>query len=504
MPTSRRQRIILALGLLLVAVVLLTVVIGPGPGRHHHRIAGNVEAILTTANLSLALARQPDVQFTSTRSGAPTIYVDDTRRYQVIKGVGGAMTDSSAWLLDTQLPVSTRDRVMNALFGRSGVGLAFLRVPMGASDFTAQRRPYSYDDMPPGHDDPGLHHFSVGHDEAYIIPLLRQARRLNPGMYVLANPWSPPAWMKSNDHLDDLAHSGAILPRSLPDLARYFVRFISAYRNQGVPVDAVTPQNEPGNPSGYPGAEFSSAEEERFVRLHLAPALKKAGLKTDIYGYDFWDAQNAISYAAELEGSAAAKQLAGIATHCYYGPPTVMTYLHRLNPLMDQMVSECSPGLNVYSTSELELASMRNWASAVNLWNLALDPFGQPVQPPNSGCPSCTAVVTVNEFTHRVTFTLDYYQLGQVSKFVRPGAVRIASNNFVTYRYTGPGQNIASPGLDDVAFQNSDGSKVLVVYNNSSAQISFEVGFRGRYFSSRVAPGATETYVWDRPPGQLP
>ena len=142
---------------------------------------------------------------------------------------------------------------------------------------------------------------------------------------------------------------------------------------------------------------------------------------------------------------------------------------------------------------------MRNWASAVNLWNLALNPLGQPVQPPNSGCPSCTAVVTVNEATHRVSFTLDYYQLGQVSKFVHPGAVRIASNTFVTYQYPGPGQNIASAGLDDVAFRNSDGSKVLVVYNNSSAGLPFAVRFHGRYFSALIAPGATETFVWDRP-----
>jgi glucosylceramidase len=499
MPTSSRQRIILAAGLLLVAVLLLTVVLTPEPQRDQRRINPNVEATITTGNLSLALSRQHDLQFTSTPSSAPTVYVDDTARYQVIKGVGAAMTDSSAWLLYTKLPASTRDRVMNALFGSSGISLAFLRVPIGASDFTAKRTPYSYDDMPAGYGDPGLPHFSIAHDKAYILPLLRQALRLNPDMYLLASPWSPPGWMKANDRLDDLAHSGRVLWSALPDLARYFVEFITAYRSQGVQVNAVTPQNEPGNPSSYPGAEFSSAEEENFVRLHLAPALKKAGLKTGIYGYDYWDAQNAIPYAAGIERSPAAKQLAGIATHCYFGPPTVMSYLHHLNPFMDQMVSECSPGLNVYSTSELEISSMRNWASAVNLWNLALDPSGQPVQPPNSGCPSCTGVVTVNELTRSVAFTLAYYQLGQVSKFVRPGAVRIASNNFVNYQYSGPGQNIASSGLDDVAFENPDGSKVLIVYNNSPTGRGFGVSSRGRYFGYLIAPWATETFVWDRP-----
>jgi glucosylceramidase len=499
MPSSSRRLIILALCLLVLAVLLVTIVLKPERKRHHRGLSARVEATVTTADLSLALSRQHDVSFTSAPSSAPTIYVDETKRYQVIKGVGAAMTDSSAWLLYTQLPASARNRVMTALFGRSGATLAFLRVPMGASDFTAKRTPYSYDDMPIGRGDPGLPHFSIAHDKAYVLPLLRQARELNPEMYVLASPWTPPGWMKANHRLDDLGHTGGVLSSALPDLARYFVKFITAYLSQGVHINAVTPQNEPGNPSVYPGAELSVAQEENFVRLHLAPALRRAGLKTDIYGYDLWDAREAIPYAAQLERGPAAKNLAGIATHCYFGPPTVMSYLHQLNRLMDQMVSECSPGLHVYSTSELEVSSIRNWASAVNLWNLALDPSGQPVQPPNSGCPSCTGVVTVNESTHTVAFTLDYYQLGQVSKFIRPGAVRIASNNFVTYRYTGPGQNIASPGLDDVAFRNPDGSKVLVVYNNSPVGLGFGVSSRGRYFSYLIAPWATDTFVWDRP-----
>jgi glucosylceramidase len=498
MPTPSRRRIIIALSLVLLAAALVTVVPNSGHKRHRPHATATIEATVTTGDLGLTLSRQRDVQFTATPSSAPTIHVDDTKSYQVIKGVGAAMTDSSAWLLYTQLSASARDRVMNALFARSGAGLGFLRVPMGASDFTAKRTPYSYDDLPMGHSDPGLRHFSIAHDKAYVLPLLRQARQLNPEMYVLASPWSPPGWMKANQRLDDLGHAGQVLRSALPDLAAYFVKFITAYLGQGVQIDAVTPQNEPGNPSSYPGAELTSAEEANFVGLHLAPAFRRAGLKTEIYGYDFWNAASSIPYAADLERSAAAKDLAGIATHCYYGAPTVMSDLHRLNPLMDQMVSECSPGLNAYSTAELEVSAIRNWASAVNLWNLALDPSGQPVQPPNSGCPSCTGVVTVNEFTHSVVFTRDYYQLAQVSKFVRPGAVRIASNNFVTYRYTGPGQNIASPGLDDVAFRNPDGSKVLVVYNNSPAGHGFAVSSRGRYFNYLIAPWATETFVWDR------
>src|SRR2546423_3168608 len=175
MPSSSRQRIILALCLLLFAVLLVTIAPGPEHKRHSRRSNPTVEVTITTKNLSLALSRQPNLEFSSTLPSAPTIKVDDTMRYQVIKGVGAAMTDSSAWLLYTELPAATRHRVMNELFGRSGISLAFLRVPMGASDFTAKRTPYSYDDVPAGQRDLGLHHFSMNHDKAYILPLLRQA-----------------------------------------------------------------------------------------------------------------------------------------------------------------------------------------------------------------------------------------------------------------------------------------------------------------------------------------
>jgi glucosylceramidase len=151
------------------------------------------------------------------------------------------------------------------------------------------------------------------------------------------------------------------------------------------------------------------------------------------------------------------------------------------------------------ATSEAAIASSRNWASAFDLWNLALDPSGGPVQPPNDACRHCTAVVTIGEATHRVTFTRDYYQLGQFSKFVLPGAVRIGSTSFVRYEYPGPGGGIATRGLDDVAFENPEGSKVLVAYNNSAARRAFVVRDDGRYFSYALPGRATATFIWNQP-----
>ena len=432
-------------------------------------------------------------------AGLPVIHVNDAVRYQRIKGVGAAMTDSSAWLIHNRLGVAARNTLMNALFGASGLRLNFIRLPMGGSDFTALRRPYTYDDLPAGRADPALRHFSVGHDAAFTIPLLREALALNPHAMVLANPWSPPAWMKSNGRLDNHDHTGALLRNAYMPLARYFVRFIRAYARAGIHIDAVTPQNEPGNPTVYPGMDFSEPAEAGWITDDLQPALRAAGLHTQIYGYDFgWSTSSAV-FAHKLTCSPAAPSLTGIASHCYFGSPTLMSSLHRMNPRLDEIVSECSPGITPFSTSELLISSIRNWASTVALWNLALDRGGGPVQAPNTGCPHCSGVVTINKTTRTFAPTLDYFQLGQLSRFVNPGAVRVASENFVRYRYLSRGTDIATPGLDDVAFLNPDRSKVLLVYNDSAHTSDFGVESRGRTLIARLAPKTTETLIWDRP-----
>jgi glucosylceramidase len=459
----------------------------------------SVEVVITSAGLTQALTRMPDLAFSTAAPSGPIIHVDEGARYQSIKGFGGAMTDSSAWLIGDELSPDTRAALMNALFGTSGIALNFLRVPMGASDFTAARKPYSYDDLPRGAADPTLRHFSIRHDTRFTIPALQQALSIDPGMFVLANPWSPPGWMKTNDAMANVNGAGHLKPSSVRPLANYFVRFLQAYSALGVHVAAITPQNEPGQASVYPGMNLSEPSEAAFVRDDLVPALRAAKLDTKVYGYDWgWSAPQ-IRYASALARSQAAGELAGISTHCYRGNPTAISALHAEAPRLDEIVAECSPGIMPASTSEVAISSMRNWASALALWNLALDPTGGPVQPPNLACPHCTGIVTVDEATHAVTYTRDYYQLGQLSKFVLPGAVRIGSDHFVRYLHPTKHTSMATPGLDDVAFENPDGSRVLVAYNTSSAPITFAVEDDGQYFSYTLAAKATGTFLWDQP-----
>ncbi|HUI60212.1 MAG TPA: glycoside hydrolase family 30 beta sandwich domain-containing protein [Steroidobacteraceae bacterium] len=546
-------------------------------------VTSPVAVTQTSSDLTQALSPQPGLRFSPSGQlpAAPVIHVDDGVRYQTFSGVGAAMTDSSAWLIGDELPSATADALMGDLFGAAGAHLGFLRVPMGASDYSATGVPYTYDDQPAGESDPTLSDFSIAHDTTYILPALREAMALNPSLYLEAVPWSPPAWMKANDALENIDHAGTLLPSSYGPLAQYFVKFLQAYAARGVPIAAVTPQNEPGVPTQYPGMELDQQQELTFVTHYLRPALQAAGLDPSVFGWDLsWGPLNAddplVANAAQTAGASstpdkeAAKHsgsaaslhrtssrslhnrsgrlrnrgsslrdrsgksseragaskheamsrsaerqtsnddlrlmaanastgaVTGLAWHCYFGNPTYMTGVHNAAPNSLQIVDECATGTgDIFPTSELLISSLRNWASSVALWNLALDPSGEPVQPPDSGCGGCTGVVTVNDQTGTFTLSKDYYQLAQLSHFVQRGAVRIASGNFVSYNLTPAYQTTITPGLDDVAFENPDGSKVLFVYNNSPAPIAFNVEWHGSYVSYAIPAGATTTLSWD-------
>ena len=383
---------------------------------------------------------------------------------------------------------------MGRLFGSAGINLGFLRIPMGASDFSATGQPYTYDDLPVDESDPTLAQFSVGHDLAYIIPTLQQAVASNPQLEVLANPWSPPAWMKANSGLDNVGHAGTLLPSDYGPFAQYFVRFIQSYAANGIRISAITPQNEPGVPSSYPGMEFPDQAEADFVAHYLRPALTSAGLNPQIFGWDLsWGPLTATSALIGGAGTA----LSGIAWHCYFGTPTMMSGLHAFAPALDQVVDECStPTRDDFPTPEILLSAFRNWASAVAVWNVALDPQGGPVQPPNPSCTGCTGLVTINPQTGSVFPSADYYELGQVSKYVKPAAVRIGSEHFVSYQLTTNYQTTVTSGVDDVAFQNPDGTKVLVLYNNSTASSRISVEWNKRYLTCRLPAHATTTLTW--------
>jgi len=449
---------------------------------------GRVGVWITSADLHEALSPMPVVSFGAVNPTVPVIDVSDRTRYQQISGFGAAMTDTSAWLLYDELSSVARGEAMNALFGPDGIGLNYVRVPIGASDFTATGVPYTYDDMPAGEADPSLAHFSVAHDQAYVLPALRMMLALNPGAEILASPWSAPGWMKANGAVDDIDYRGVLLPQDFGAYADYLVAFIRAYADAGVPIAAITPENEAHTPSMYPGMDL---DEDGFITQTLVPTLRAAGLNTALYGLD----GSGLQYAeGMLSDPTVRSDIAGIAWHCYAGLEQ-MSELQALDPAASMIMSECSPGVVSYPTAETVIASVRNDAQAVDLWNLALDLSGGPKQTA-PGCDGCGGLVTVTEQSGTASLNLNYYQLGQISMFVHRGAIRIASDRWVSDFASADGAYGVAPGLDNIAVENPDGSKVLVAYDNSIHPIRFQVGWRGRAFPYTLAAGATATFVW--------
>jgi glucosylceramidase len=465
-------------------------------------------AWVTTVDQTMRLSDRGTVPFRPGGSSRLTITVDPSRTYQPMDGFGAAITDSSAHVL-YRLDAATRSRTMRDLFSpSSGDGLSMLRQPMGSSDFVDGPF-YTYDDLPAGQTDYGLRHFSIAHDRAQILPLLRQALALNPRIKVVATPWSPPAWMKTGDSLI----GGRLIdsPRIYRTYARYFVRFVRAYRRAGVPVWAVTPQNEPQNrhPNGYPGTDMPVAQEAKLVEA-LGPALRRAHLRTRILGYDHnWSEHPddvastppgedpETEYPSELLRTDARRWLAGIAYHCYAGDPSRQTALHRAFPDVGIWFTECSgshgatdPPAQVFSDTlkwharNLVLGVTRNWGRSMINWNLALDPSGGPH---HNGCDTCSGVVTVGP-GDAVTKNAEYYTLGHLARFVHPGAVRIASTSFGTTGWNGQ--------IMDVAFRNPDGSTALVVHNENDDPRDFAVSEGGASFDYTLPGGALATFTW--------
>ena len=443
----------------------------------------------TTANLSDALtSKRPREWLPTPAPGSQIIAVNGQIRYQTITGFGAAMTDSSAYLLQDQLTPEGHTIAMQALFGQPGIHLDFVRIPIGASDFTATGVPYSYDDLPAGETDPTLANFSIAHDDAYIIPALQAMLAENPKIVTYANPWTPPPWMKANALYGNLGAAGTVLPQFYPALAQYFVKFIQDYAAAGVPIDDISIQNEPHTQAPWPSASFPAGSEAQFVTQNLVPALQAAGLSPRIFGLE--EAASATDEQTLFAGPAA-QYLSGAGFHCYGGMGGFTTF-HEAFPTVPIAVTECSPGIINYSAAEVAIDATRNWASVATLWNLALDTTGGPVEAPDSGCRGCTGVIRIDDTTHLASYGHNYFEFGQISKFVMPGAVRIASTRLVS----DDGKTV-TPGVDDVAFINPNGTKVLVAYNSATSPVSLSIQWRRKYLHYVIRPGATVTFTWN-------
>jgi glucosylceramidase len=458
---------------------------GLSPGAAHAASGPAVSVWETTADQSQLLAPQASATFNAgSGSASQTITVNPSTTYQSMTGFGASFTDSSAWLVANS---PLRSQIMTKLFSpTNGIGLDFLRQPIGASDFSQSL--FSYDDMPSGQTDPTLAHFSIAHDNAYILPVLQQALSLNPNVTIMATPWSPPGWMKSSGSMI----GGSLNSGDYQVFADYLTKFVQAYDAAGVPISLITAQNEPEySPSNYPGSTFTASQEASFIGNNLGPDLQKAGLSTKIIAYDHnW---NDTTFPETVLGnSTAGPYTAGVAWHCYAGDPSAQTTVHNAYPNKDTYFTECSGTQSAnpadtfadsldWQTENLIIGATRNWAKTVATWNMALNPSGGP----SMNCTNCTGVVTVDNSAGTAAYNAEYYVLGQASKFVKPGAVRIDSNTF------------GSGNLEDVAFRNLDGSNALIALNADTANAhTFNVDENGQYFTYTLPARAVATFTW--------
>ncbi|WP_030808398.1 ricin-type beta-trefoil lectin domain protein [Streptomyces sp. NRRL F-2799] len=477
---------------LLLAALLTTAGITTLATPAAHAAGEPVTAWLTTTDDSAGrhvvrgLEPQTPFAFSAGASGGgENITVDENTRYQTFTGGGASFTDTAAWLMNSSgaLSQATRDATMRKLFSPTdGIGLSFLRNPMGASDLA--RSGYTYDDVPAGQTDPSLAKFALAHDLADVIPLTKQARQLNPDLTVMASPWTAPAWMKDSGSLN----GGWLKAEDYGAYASYFVKYLQGYRDQGVPVSYVTAQNEPTCCSGYPSMSWNASGLAYFTKSELLPKLQQAGLSTKVLAHDWnWDTYD--SYAAQTVDDAAVRShpnFGGIAWHGYGGDVSKQTAVHNQYPALDAFATEHSGGTWIADQQREDLSDIinytRNWAKSVTKWSLAVD---QNMGPHNGGCGTCTGLITVHNGDGRsgsVDYTVEYYDMGHLTKFVRPGAQRIAST--------------ASSAVPNVAWRNPDGSKALIAYNGATSAKQVTINWGGQHATYTLPARTSATFTW--------
>ena len=421
-----------------------------------------------------ALAWKPDAG-----DNADAITLDPTTSFQEILGFGAAFTEASAWLINQMAP-APRAALMHELFSADGLGINVTRCCIGSSDYATAM--FSYDEGAP---DPTLARFSIDRDRAYVLPELLTARHINPDLFILASPWSPPGWMKNGGSM----LGGNIKPTNFAVYAEYLVKFLQAYKQAGVPINAITTQNESDTDQAgrMPASAWAQEYEVAFVGKHLGPAIEKAGLDTKIWlldhNYNLWG-----RVFNTLEDPNVFKYAEGIAWHPYVGAAEAMTRIHNAYPTKSAYLTEggfeLSAGSGVVEfaatpgpmtegagTSESKpklddtaaivqsglgaTHALRNWVRCMIDWNVVLDETGRP----NIGPFDLNGTLTIDSKSHQVTRRgPNYWAIKHLNHIAPRGATVIESSG-------------AIDKIAHVAFVNPDGRKGIMLTNAGAERI---------------------------------
>jgi glucosylceramidase len=420
----------------------------PARGSRRSASSGTGEITVRVTDEKRRFERIPALSWRqgSAKPAAEVIALDPEKKFQEILGFGAAFTDASCYMFN-QLSADARERLFHELFHPSEMGLNVCRTCIGASDYSTEL--YSFDE---GEPDPDLKRFSIDHDRAYFLPALRQARDINPDIFLFSSPWSPPGWMKANGSM----LGGSMRKKYFASYAQYFLKFLQAYATEGVPIQAVTSQNEVDTDQDgrMPACLWGQEYEIEFVKHYLGPVLKANGIPAKIWlldhNYNLWG-----RVICELDDPELRKYANAVAWHGYAGGADMMSKVHDAHPDGDMHWTEGGPDYTspTYASDWVQWGhtfteALRNWCRSLTGWNLALDEKGRP----NIGPFPCGGLVTIHSQTKEITRSGQYWAFAHFSRLIRRGARRLDSRGIV-------------PDLDHVACENPDGQRVLVVTN---------------------------------------
>jgi len=457
-------------------------------------VPGSVRGWRTTRDEKFQPIQSPP-QWESGKEISPlAIHLDPGTLYQEILGFGGAFTDASCYLLNQMAP-DARHAFLSDLYGPAGLRLSVGRTCMGSSDFSTKM--YSYDDTP--EPDPELKQFSIAHDQSWILPTLREARKINPDLYLFSCVWSPPGWMKTGGSM----LGGSMREHWFAPHAQYFVKFLRAYADAGVKVQAVTVNNEVDTDQDgtFPATLWGQQYEMVFVAFHLGPALEQASLDTKIWildhNYNLWG-----RVVDELSQPEVAKYVDGVAWHSYAGTPDAMSRVRDMFPEKHMYFTEGGPPAHLfgpargshfphppYGTDWTRWSSsftdmLRNWARCICVWNLLLDENGRPdiTIPPRPM--RRDGLVSIDSKSKQLTYSGNYYAFPHYSKLIERGARVFASSGDL-------------PGIDHLAAENPDKSRVLVVTNRNNNNEDHVQCTLGAYtLKLTLPPDSITSLIW--------
>ena len=428
---------------------------------------------ITSRDMKNKLSPQADAVFASVPdSSRPVIIIDENKTYQTIVGLGSSFEHSTCYNISL-LPAARREKVIESIVDKDkGIGMNLMRICLGTADFTASPW-YSYDDPPGARPDPQLKYFSIEKDREYVLPILKLAQKINPELKFFASPWSPPGWMKTNKSMC----GGKINPEFYRPFAEYLAKSVEAYREEGLDIIAITPQNEPEYfPDTYPTCGWTAGQQRDFIRDHLGPVFAKHNLSTRIWCYDH-NFNHPNFPETILKDPEAAKYVDGTGFHLYEGKPSAMTWLHEKFP--DKHVYFTEGSVFGISGAARIVSYLRNWARCYNAWVTVIDHRARPNPGPHGCSPTC---IVLNSETLELQYRLDYYIYGQFMKYINRGAVRVDSTS--------------SKKLPNVAFKNPDGSIVLIAVNPGRKTQKLSVRFKDRQLETQLDAESVATLTW--------